>query len=126
MSELEKKPVVRYLDQSEPIDCPYGNVKRIITAGEGGVANVHMVTVTKGSMHYHDAYDEVYYVLSGHGHILINDEKHELRPGAAVVLPAKVPHELEAKEGETLQFLIIGSPAMNINDERAKPRKPAL
>lgn len=121
----EKKALVRYLDQSAVIDCPYGHVRRIVTGGAGGVANVHVVSVTKGSMHFHEAYDEVYYVLAGEGHILIGDEKHELRPGATVVLPAKVPHELEAKEGDTLQFIIFGTPGMDINDERAKPRKPA-
>lgn len=118
-----KKPVVRYQDQSAPIDCPYGNVQRIVTGGDGGVANVHVVSVTKGTTHFHAGYDEVYYVLSGSGHIMLGDEKHLLRPGAAVVIPAGLPHSLEADAGQTLQFIIFGTPAMPIDDERAKPRK---
>jgi mannose-6-phosphate isomerase-like protein (cupin superfamily) len=125
-----KEALVRYFDQSAPIDCPYGNVRRLVTGGEGGVANVHVVSVTKGSAHYHDAYDEVYYVLKGTGTISIGavggqpEAIHELRPGAAVVLPAGVPHALEANPGEELEFIIFGTPPMFINDERAKPRKP--
>ncbi|MEI6236469.1 MAG: cupin domain-containing protein [Planctomycetota bacterium] len=124
MSAPVKTPVVNYLDQSPLIECPYGNVRRIVTGGAGGVANVHVVSVTKGSLHYHAGYDEVYYHLSGNGTITIAGVTHAIRPGAAVVLPAGVPHELEAHPGETLEFIIFGTPAMSIDDERAKPRKP--
>jgi mannose-6-phosphate isomerase-like protein (cupin superfamily) len=125
MSTPEKHALVAYRDQAPHIDCPYGNVQRIVTGGSGGVANVHVVTVTRGSLHFHSGYDEVYYLLGGHGTIAIAGETHALRPGAAVVLPAGVPHELEAVPGETLEFVIFGSPAMLIDDERAQPRKPA-
>ncbi|HYG78552.1 MAG TPA: cupin domain-containing protein [Planctomycetota bacterium] len=125
MAEQKKEPLVRYLDEARPIDCPYGNVRRIVTGGAGGVANVHVVSVTKGSMHYHKAYDEVYYVLSGTGTIALNGQTYALRPGAAAVIPAGVPHELLANDGSVLEFIIFGTPAMDINDERAKPMKPA-
>jgi mannose-6-phosphate isomerase-like protein (cupin superfamily) len=124
MSTPEKQPLVAYRDQAASINCPYGTVQRIVTGGAGGVANVHVVTVTKGSLHFHSGYDEVYYLLSGSGTIAIAGAVHALRPGAAVVLPAGVPHELEAAPGETLEFVIFGSPAMCIDDERARPRKP--
>ena len=39
--------IVRYLDRIEPVDCPYGSVRRVITGGEGS-ANVHVVCVSKG------------------------------------------------------------------------------
>jgi mannose-6-phosphate isomerase-like protein (cupin superfamily) len=124
MPDPTKKPLVAYLDQAPLVECPYGNVRRIVTGGAGGVANVHVVDVTKGTLHFHAAYDEVYYVLKGNGTITIDGDIHALRPGAAVVLPAGVPHELEAATGETLEFVIFGTPAMYIDDERAKPRKP--
>ncbi|HYF50478.1 MAG TPA: cupin domain-containing protein [Planctomycetota bacterium] len=123
MREVSKSPLVRYHDQSAPIDCPFGNVRRLITGGEGGVANVHVVSVTKGSPHVHAAYDEVYYVLKGRGQITMNGETHLLRPGAAVMIPAGVPHGLEADAGEVLEFVIFGTPAMSIDDPRAKPQK---
>ncbi|MDZ7620045.1 MAG: hypothetical protein U1E05_23840 [Patescibacteria group bacterium] len=44
-----KQPLVRYRDQTEPLDCPFGQVQRIVTGGQGGVANVHVVKVTKRS-----------------------------------------------------------------------------
>jgi mannose-6-phosphate isomerase-like protein (cupin superfamily) len=78
----------------------------------------------KGSPHLHVAYDEVYYVLSGNGSITMNGETHALRPGAAVVIPAGVAHGLEADPGDVLEFVIFGTPAMPIDDERARPQKP--
>src|SRR4051812_15255868 len=96
--DSSKQPLVRYLDKAPVIDCPYGNVRRLVTGGAGGVANVHVVSVTKGSLHFHDAYDEVYYVLSGSGKISMNEQTYPLRPGAAVVIPAGVPHALDADE----------------------------
>ena len=60
-----RQPLVSHRDETAPTDCPYGHVQRIVTGGEGGVANVHVVRVTEGATHVHTGYDEVYYVLSG-------------------------------------------------------------
>jgi mannose-6-phosphate isomerase-like protein (cupin superfamily) len=119
-----KTPLVRHQNETAPLDCPYGQVQRIVTGGDGGVANVHVVRVTQGTTHVHEAYDEVYYVLSGSGTITLGSDTHPLRPGSVAVIPAGVPHALAAAEGQTLEFVIFGTPAMDINDERARPKKP--
>ena len=118
-----KKPLVRYRDETEPRQCPFGHVRRIVTGGEGGVANVHVVRVTNGLPHVHADYDEVYYVLSGKGTITLDDETHALSPGTVAVIPAGVAHSLEADAGTELEFIIFGTPAMAIDDERARPTK---
>ncbi len=41
----EKKPLVRHRDETQPIDCPFGHVQRIVTGG--GVANAYGVKITK-------------------------------------------------------------------------------
>ena len=53
MSEFSKQAVVRHRDEIPPIDCPFGHVQRIVTGGEGGIANVHVVKITKGTPHLH-------------------------------------------------------------------------
>ena len=116
------KPIVRYLDQTGAVDCPYGNVKRVVTGGEYPQANVHVVSVTKGGEHYHEAYDEVYYLLSGSGRIWLGGEEHPLRPGAVVTIPAGLVHSLKANEGEELTFIIFGMPGMSADDPRFIPR----
>jgi mannose-6-phosphate isomerase-like protein (cupin superfamily) len=116
-------PLVRQRDETPPTDCPYGHVQRIVTGGEGGIANVHTVKVTRGTTHVHTGYDEVYYVLSGTGSITLGEEVFPLRPGSVAAIPAGVPHSLEADPGEELEFVIFGAPPMTMDDERARPKK---
>lgn len=124
MTGNSSTPLVRYLDQTDTISCPYGHVKRVITGGEFPGANVHVVTVSRGGEHFHRAYDEVYYVLSGTGQISLAGEEHTLRPGAVIVIPAGVPHSLEADSDKDLTFIIFGLPGMSIDDPAATPLKP--
>ena len=119
---MAKMPIVRYLDKTEATSCPYGTTERVVTGGEGGVANVHVITVTKGGEHYHRDYDEVYFVLDGEGVITLDGEEHELRYGAVVVVPSGVVHSLEATGGQPLRFVIFGHPGMSVSDDRFVPR----
>jgi mannose-6-phosphate isomerase-like protein (cupin superfamily) len=121
--EPTKQPLVHHRDETDPLECPFGHVQRVVTGGEGGIANVHVVKVTKGLTHIHPGYDEVYYVLSGTGTITLDAEVEQIRPGSVVVIPARVPHSLEADEGEQLEFVIFGTPPVTIDDERARPGK---
>ncbi len=118
-----KQPLVRHRHGVTPIECPFGHVERVVTGGEGGVANVHVVKISKGLQHVHDGYDEVYYFLSGKGSVTLGEETSPVSPGAVAVIPAGVPHRLEADRGSTLEFVIFGTPPMSLEDERAKPRK---
>lgn len=117
------EPTVRYRDETSQIDCPYGQVERVIAGGLGGVSNVHVVRVTAGSPHKHEGYDETYYVLAGTGTIVLNGKRHGLRPGAVAVVPRGTVHSLRADEGQVLEFIIFGTPAMAADDPRFTPRK---
>ena len=91
MPEPAKQHLVHHRDETAPIECPFGQVQRIVTGGEGGIANVHVVKITKGLPHVHAGYDEVYYVLSGCGTITLDRTVHPIRTGSVVVIPAGVP-----------------------------------
>lgn len=117
-------PLVRYRDETPARDCPYGEVQRLITGGEGGVANIHVVRVTKGEAHVHEGYDEAYYVLSGRGKLTAGDDIQRLCPGAAAVIPAGTVHALEVEGGEPLEFVIFGVPPLPLDDPRARPHRP--
>jgi len=121
---IQTEAVIRYLDETPATDCPYGNVRRVVTGGLGGVANVHVVTVTAGNAHVHTGYDETYYVLAGTGTITLAGRSHALRPGAVVVIPCGTGHAIQADTGKALEFVIFGTPAMGADDERFMPRKP--
>jgi mannose-6-phosphate isomerase-like protein (cupin superfamily) len=123
MAENSKQPLVHHRDQTAPVECPFGQVQRIVTGGEGGIANVHVVKITKGLPHVHAGYDETYYVLSGTGTITLGNVRNPIRPGTVIGIPAGVLHSLEADPGQELEFVIFGTPPMPIDDDRARPRK---
>jgi mannose-6-phosphate isomerase-like protein (cupin superfamily) len=123
MNTKQKTTIIRYHDETAETPCPYGNVRRIITGGEGS-ANIHVVRVTKGSAHYHRNYDETYYFLSGSGTVSVDGRTHPIRPGAVLFIPAGAVHSLESNTKDLLEFIIFGTPPMPIEDDRAVPVKP--
>ncbi len=120
---MKHQAIVRHSDQIAPIDCPYGTVRRIVTGGEGN-ANVHVVRVTAGGAHYHQAYGETYYFLSGSGSLTIEEDTFTVGPGTVAFIPAGKVHALISDSEAPLEFIIFGTPPMSIDDERAAPRKP--
>ncbi|MFO7904117.1 MAG: AraC family ligand binding domain-containing protein [Pirellulaceae bacterium] len=53
----------------------------------------------------------------------LRDETSAVGPGSVAVIPAGVPHSLEAAPSEQLELVIFGTPPMSLEDERASPRK---
>jgi quercetin dioxygenase-like cupin family protein len=119
----ERQPLVRQRDETAVADWPFGRMQRIVTGGEGGVANVQVAATAGLPPFFHTGYDEVYYVLSGHATVTLDGKAHRLRPGSVVVIPAGVSHALEVDAGQELEFVIFGTPPMAMEDERARPRR---
>ena len=119
----EKNAIVRHRDETPPADWPFGRMQRIVTGGDGGVANVHVAKTDGLPPFFHTGYDEVYYVLSGSGTVTLDGKEHPLRPGSVAVIPAGVSHALQVDPGEELEFVIFGTPPLAIEDERASPRR---
>lgn len=118
----KKEALVFQRDETPALDCPFGRVQRIVTGGQGGIANVHVVQITRGNQHSHAGYDEIYYLLSGTGSITLDQQTHPLRPGSVAVIPAGVPHSLIADPGQTLQFVIFGTPPLLMDHPLARPQ----
>jgi hypothetical protein len=70
----ELRPLVHYLDATAPLDCLYGYIQLFITGGDGGIANVHVVTISESSSHLQSGYDKVFYLLPGTGSIAMGDD----------------------------------------------------
>jgi mannose-6-phosphate isomerase-like protein (cupin superfamily) len=120
---MSKQVVVRHMTEVEALDCPYGKTRRVVTGGEGGVANVHVIRVTKAGRHFHEGYAEVYYVLNGTAKLEVDCEQFDLRPGSVVVIPEGVPHSMECTSEDPIEFVVFGHPAMSPDDERFRPRR---
>ena len=71
----EKQPLVRHRDETPVADWPFGRMQRIVTGGEGGVANVSVAATDGLPPFFHTGYDEVYYVVSGEGTVTLDGER---------------------------------------------------
>ena len=119
----DKRPLVRQRDETPSADWAFGRMQRIVTGGDGGVANVHVAKCTGLPAFFHTGYDEIYYVLSGTAKVTLDGTTYPLRPGSVVVIPAGTSHTLDIEPGQELEFVIFGSPPLPIDDEKAKPRR---
>ena len=59
--------------------------------------------------------DEVYYVVSGRGKILVADENLAVQPGSIVYVPKHVAHRFHSIE-EELRLLVFFAPAEYSNE----------
>lgn len=58
--------------------------------------------------HYHGASEEFYYILEGNGTMEIDGIEKQVRPGDAILIPAKAWHQITAVE--PLRFLCCCAP----------------
>ena len=55
--------------------------------------------------HIHVSHDEIGYVLSGGGKVMVGDLVQEVRPGDVWIIPANVPHSGEFTEDTNVLFV---------------------
>ena len=64
-----------------------------------------------GDPHAHGTEQETWYVISGHGKLVIGTEEVDLLPDTIVVAPAGVEHQIMNPGTDPLKALFIFSPA---------------
>ena len=61
--------------------------------------------------HFHPAMEEILYVLSGTAEQWVEKQKHRMKPGDSLYLPAGIVHGTYNTGSDTLDFLAVLSPA---------------
>jgi mannose-6-phosphate isomerase-like protein (cupin superfamily) len=69
--------------------------------------------------HHHLETEEVYYILSGTGHMTIGDEARPVGAGDAIFIPRGQAHTLENTGTESLTVLLVCGPAYSYEDHHA-------
>lgn len=79
--------------------------------GHGRQSSVFVFQGHKGPFrkHVHVTHDEIGYVLSGSGKVIVGDVVREVRPGDIWVIPANTPHAGEF-HSEPTEVLFVSSP----------------
>src|SRR5438128_9399600 len=70
-----------------------GQIRCLIDEKDGAAGEVHYVEIQDARLHYHDRTDEFYYVISGQGTMMLDDDEIELHPGVVVYVPRGVKHK---------------------------------
>jgi len=76
--------------------------------------SVHMTEWEPGCYvdnHFHEAETEAMYCIAGTGSVQVNGEEHPFFPGAMIVAPPGVTHQIINTGTELLRVLCIFSPA---------------
>lgn len=66
---------------------------------------------SESNAHSHEKTEEVFYVVSGEGYIVVGDERQAVPAGSVVVAPPGDMHQLQNPGGETLKVICSASPA---------------
>jgi mannose-6-phosphate isomerase-like protein (cupin superfamily) len=66
--------------------------------------------------HRHPKSEEIYYILSGHGHIRLGDEGRDVAPLDAILIPPGTLHSIANTGSEPLVFLCCCAPPYSHDD----------
>ncbi len=69
-----------------------GQIRPLIDENDGAAAEVHHLEITDAKLHYHERTDEIYYVLSGQGRMVLDDTEIELSKDVVVYVPRGMKH----------------------------------
>ena len=74
-----------------------GQIRPLIEEQDQAAAEVHHVEIDNAKLHYHAVTDEIYYIISGQGTMVLDDEEIELHQGVVVYVPRGVKHKAIGK-----------------------------
>jgi mannose-6-phosphate isomerase-like protein (cupin superfamily) len=77
----------------EPWPETCGEIRPLIEEKDGAAAEVHHVRIDHAKLHYHAQTDEIYYIISGQGTMVLNDEQIEVHQGMVVYVPRGTRHK---------------------------------
>jgi len=97
---------------------PHGEVVYELIGNKAGGSTRHslaQIVLPPGKAsrkHYHPEAEESYYILSGHGKVIIDDVSQDLTGGDAIMVPTGAVHQIFNTSGnELLIFLAVCEPA---------------
>jgi mannose-6-phosphate isomerase-like protein (cupin superfamily) len=74
-----------------------GAIRCMVEESDQAAAEIHRVEIQDAKLHYHAKTDEFYYVISGQGQMILDDERIELHEGVVVYVPRGVRHKAIGK-----------------------------
>jgi mannose-6-phosphate isomerase-like protein (cupin superfamily) len=105
-------PLHRSISEVQPWTETCGQIRPLIEEADKAAGEVHHLEITDAKLHYHERTDEFYYVLGGHGRMVVDDAELELKPGMVVYVPRGARH----RAWGDLRVLVVCIPAGVLHD----------
>jgi mannose-6-phosphate isomerase-like protein (cupin superfamily) len=106
---------VRRAADAPTVPCPCGQSTRIVTAADGLGCSFHVTEIRDSVRHYHRKSTEVYYVLTGTGHMELDRETVAVEPGTVVTIEPGTRHRLVSPGG--VRTIVVAVPPFDADDE---------
>lgn len=101
-------------------DVRYGRLREAAMTKNLGVAWVDVVAGATSPAHYHTRVQELYYITSGAGTMILDGVETPVGPGDAVAIPPGVVHAIRAGD-DGLGFICVSSPPYDTRDDIEAP-----
>lgn len=112
--------IIAHVDQVlQENPLPPGATSQMIKIAEDDRISAYVVRMLPGAElgpHYHQTHDEIEYVISGAGELLVNDRWVEFKAGSIHFNPPQKIHAARNRGTEPLVVLIAFTPAMRETD----------
>jgi quercetin dioxygenase-like cupin family protein len=103
--------------EENPIDPKIGYMRKEVLLGKEASVNmtVYMPGVNSGA-HYHNATEEIDYVVMGQGNLTMNGKDYPVKAGDLIHIPPFNVHDYQDAGNETFQILVFFMPPLAEND----------
>jgi len=88
-----------------------------------GILRLERNNKTKPNIH--PSSEEMFYVLTGRGRIIVENESADIEPGLAIYIPPNVVHIFENTGTEPIVFLLMHAPPETKEEVKGSPWKQA-
>ena len=90
---------------------PKSVISRVLLKNAGGTITLFAFDQGEGLSEHKTPYDAFVTLIEGEAKIRIADREHHLKPGDSLVLPADVPHAVDAPTQFKMLLTMIKAPA---------------
>ena len=106
--------MIAQLDKLDAAACPCGRSRRAFVAPDNRASMMHLVDIAEDAQaHYHKKLTEMYLILEGTGHMVLDGKLVPVRPMTAVLIKPGCRHRAVGK----LRVVVAAVPAFDPNDE---------
>ena len=109
-------------DDAEALGLPGRELRWLVAPGalRANHCSTSVIRVAPGDRvrpaHSHPNGEEVIYIISGSGRVLVGDEIHQVRPGTVVLFPRGVVHMLHNTSGEEMKVVCFFAPPTGLDN----------